>query len=84
MRLTLAHAYAELGAFDAIERLAPSMVPVMPAIACTMESSGLVFIELTDGSALAIDGPDIHVHGNAMDYQRAKRAEDRRKSMVRT
>ena len=68
MRPTLAHAYAELGAFDAIERLAPGGVPSAPAIVCTTESSGLTFIELTDGSGLAVDGPDIAVHVNAAGY----------------
>jgi len=84
MKPTLAHAYAELGAFDAIERLAPSMVPAMPAIACTAESSGLVFIELADGSGLSIEGPDVTVIDNATGYQRAKRAAARLLYGVRT
>ena len=84
MKPTLAHAYAELGAFDAIERLAPSMVPVMPAIACTVESGGLVFIELTDGSALSIEGPDVTVHDYASALTWVKRGFVRRFLCVRT
>jgi len=87
-RPTLAHAYATLDAFDVVERLAPCMVPCMPAIAVTHDMGlnnepGLVFIELTDGSALEIVGPDVTTYVSAEAYKQA-RGFARRYSCVRT
>jgi hypothetical protein len=57
---TLAHAYARLGAFDAIERLAPGMAPCMPCTEATYDCE-CIYLELTDGSRLIVKGPDIMV-----------------------